>query len=739
MGITLKDLAKILEEKYKNREQICSEISEIEEIKNYNTDNARKPVIYKDIYKMGQDMYTCHCYNCGNNFEIDRNIFWKKCPKCENREFDCSSIVKPRINNKFIYTLDFNLENEYIIFISFSIYFLKVNESKIKFETDYKPRAQYEGLGLFSSKFGFRFFSPKLMTGLSNPSNEHNYNHSFVSSEFLVNDKLKKMCKLLKIENMNNIKASLLKKNEEIKNTNKRIVKRKPKTTVAEKLNEYKDIDTTLFIDKLKKSHTLFYEETDDSYKYKTICNCGHIFNHSKKINEVGRYSNIQNTICPSCKKQINGNIVRGNKTYSMSYFMLFENDENIDNFVVRIFKYCEEFSLNNTIERKINEHARVIFHTNHRHTIKNFYIKKDDAWIKTGGTNVDGDLSAVRNLTSQEKMKEVINNCSLKFSGILEAYGLVESNLKVIGNIEYPFKEDEYFKVYLSNNYIEQIYKCQLYNILDDILQHNYNISINAYSGDIYSILGISKSVYKIARKRNFDSKSLNNLKMLWKIDNNITEEIYDKLNEFGIHFTSYSKMETLKNEYKISLTRQLDYLKNCHDFQCIEYNEILTIWADYLKIASKLKYNLSNKNKKFPSSLKKEHDIAVFTYNQLKKEIDIENFKESAIANAKYEYSSDEYIIKIPQMAEEIVSEGKELNHCVATYVERVKDGKTCICFLREKASPETSLYTIEVIQGCIKQVRGMCNKLPDDDKVIDFIKTWANKKSLEIICDI
>ena len=61
-----------------------------------------------------------------------------------------------------------------------------------------------------------------------------------------------------------------------------------------------------------------------------------------------------------------------------------------------------------------------------------------------------------------------------------------------------------------------------------------------------------------------------------------------------------------------------------------------------------------------------------------------------------------------------EELDTEGKTLNHCVATYKEKHADGKTAIFFLRRASEPEKPWYTLELKLDdfTVLQNRGKCN---------------------------
>ena len=66
---------------------------------------------------------------------------------------------------------------------------------------------------------------------------------------------------------------------------------------------------------------------------------------------------------------------------------------------------------------------------------------------------------------------------------------------------------------------------------------------------------------------------------------------------------------------------------------------------------------------------------------------------------------------------------------NHCVASYIQNVIDGKTHILFLREKDNIEKSLITLEVKNYRVVQARGKFNR--DATSEEQFIINMYNKK--------
>jgi hypothetical protein len=75
----------------------------------------------------------------------------------------------------------------------------------------------------------------------------------------------------------------------------------------------------------------------------------------------------------------------------------------------------------------------------------------------------------------------------------------------------------------------------------------------------------------------------------------------------------------------------------------------------------------------------------------------------KQMAMNYAKYakawEFAYGDYVVSIPTTAQDIVTEGERMHHCVGSYVGRVVEGQTYICFVRHKDTPNTPYITCQV----------------------------------------
>lgn len=158
-------------------------------------------------------------------------------------------------------------------------------------------------------------------------------------------------------------------------------------------------------------------------------------------------------------------------------------------------------------------------------------------------------------------------------------------------------------------------------------------------------------------------------------------------------------------------------------------------------MNAAEKIEADLKDKTVRYPSSLKREHDRAMFKYKIIKDAEKEKFFKENCDEyGSKYAFEDESFSIITPKDMQDLFEEGRKLNHCVGSYADRIIEGKTCICFVRRKAQPEQPYFTIEVspYEERVRQIHGLSNRLVDrtkENNLYKFLRLWAKKKSLDI----
>lgn len=86
--------------------------------------------------------------------------------------------------------------------------------------------------------------------------------------------------------------------------------------------------------------------------------------------------------------------------------------------------------------------------------------------------------------------------------------------------------------------------------------------------------------------------------------------------------------------------------------------------------------------------------------TYELRKVEFDNEKMALNYSKHSKaWEFEYGDYKVFIPTTAQDIVTEGQRMHHCVGSYVNRVLENDCYICFIRHKDTPDTPYITCQV----------------------------------------
>ena len=147
---------------------------------------------------------------------------------------------------------------------------------------------------------------------------------------------------------------------------------------------------------------------------------------------------------------------------------------------------------------------------------------------------------------------------------------------------------------------------------------------------------------------------------------------------------------------------------------------NHVIGEWRDYMDMAEKLNLDTSKEMIYRPKDLKGRHDELSMLLSQRKDELErdrIEGLYPAVVPTCDrirpfYEWSDEEYMVRVPSGAYDIIREGRLLRHCVGStdrYFDRIAESESYIMFLRKKSRPDTPWYTMEVEPGGkVRQLR-------------------------------
>lgn len=159
------------------------------------------------------------------------------------------------------------------------------------------------------------------------------------------------------------------------------------------------------------------------------------------------------------------------------------------------------------------------------------------------------------------------------------------------------------------------------------------------------------------------------------------------------------------------------------------------LNDYVDYLR----MQFEIYGKIKeKYPVYWLSEKQMMIRKYSNWKtlRQLQSRQLVNETIDNLEFEEGLFR-IIK-PKETSEIIDEGEQLQHCVASYIKQVERGDTNIVFLRYVDTPEDSLVTLEVrvVGDIIKlvQARGLLNRNINEAE-FKFLNKWCDEKNIEM----
>lgn len=188
------------------------------------------------------------------------------------------------------------------------------------------------------------------------------------------------------------------------------------------------------------------------------------------------------------------------------------------------------------------------------------------------------------------------------------------------------------------------------------------------------------------------------------------------------------------------VSFERAKNYLRTFEDGRDgLDLRAAPQFWLDYLTAGKALKYDLSRDDVRMPKNLLERHNAAMQTAAIQKDARLMKRYSYRYLGlTAQFGFEDDRLVILVPRNPQEIVTEGKILQHCVGGYADRHMDGKLTILFLRKKKNPMASYVTIEMSteNNCknlrIKQIHGFKNDLGKASPSVkhkDFLQKWMD----------
>lgn len=422
-----------------------------------------------------------------------------------------------------------------------------------------------------------------------------------------------------------------------------------------------------------------------------------------------GKSTSDEYSRCIKCKVELRSRLIRKNSnlkklTYKALIYILQKHDDMIMQRVVLANVYIDSIDLTEYVESEEVE----------RHIIKDWktYIISKSQYQKN--TWINGSFNYYRHgLTAKldiypDNLRDWLSDTILKNTTI---------DIFIDDYMTYKSASMIYWKLAIATNYpwIEMLYKAKLKKLWLNALTNIGKVDFRSFKPHVIKR-------YRVDLQRvDADYHDFCWLNMLKRKKVKFKTEDIKKLSGSNYIFNSKASMKNIVDICKrldINVLKLVEYL----DFQKAQG----TYYLDYLSLMEKINTPVSIESTIFPKNLIEAHDSAVNKFNALKHEADNKAYKRRLRGLVKYEYQNTSYSVIVPEKLEDILNEGRILNHCVGSYIGKVKSGETTILFIRRTNELETPFYTLEYHNGVIKQCRGKGNCSPDTE-IDEFLKEW------------
>lgn len=258
----------------------------------------------------------------------------------------------------------------------------------------------------------------------------------------------------------------------------------------------------------------------------------------------------------------------------------------------------------------------------------------------------------------------------------------------------------------------IEMLLKTNCGELVDDLVRgRKKNKNIFDWSkGNYLDAFGLSKTEMRAWRESGAELEAIAWYKRLRRAGLSESFETLKYLDEMCQYTFPMEDFVRLCCRARVKPARLAGYLAQGQ--KTIPENEIQT-YKDYLDMAKTLGWDMKNDTVRLPKDLHRRHDEAAIEINIKLENEGIKLADDSIIKRrAKYNFEMGGYLIRCAVSANEIIREGKTLQHCVGGYAQRHMSGALTICFLRRKDAPHKSLYTIEMNGNRLTQIHGYRN---------------------------
>lgn len=450
----------------------------------------------------------------------------------------------------------------------------------------------------------------------------------------------------------------------------------------------------------------MYYE----SGKRTGLCTCCGKYYELKDQPKYGKEG-----ICPGCKRKVTYKTYKkAKKFHDQTSAALIQKIPG--GYVLRFFDLHQWIAAGRRVDGGFSEKIRITYNEEwNRKAIYSYHRYKTTNKIRwcNGYENIGYYWACGneedRSILYPRNLKRILKGSRLEYSGMQE---FAKTGVK--------FYQQSFIESAKEYEGIEKLIKAGFYALADKCIDCGNIPPIDLYEKRVKNVLGLSGEYYNLIRDKEPLWDEYKSAKECQDEGVKVTWEQIQELSHIPRNFAIYIRHSTAHK-----MLRYIRGLKTEEWGQAKERNAC--DYHDYLQMAAGLGYNLDDEWVLYPRNLEERHDQLIEESRekelQMQKAEDDEKDKNlsKTIKHKgwdRYEMETEDLLIRLPECAHEIRKEGNAQHHCVATYMDRMVAGETCILFIRKKSEPDKSYYTVEVRNGVVIQVRGKYNMNPSED---------------------
>ena len=233
---------------------------------------------------------------------------------------------------------------------------------------------------------------------------------------------------------------------------------------------------------------------------------------------------------------------------------------------------------------------------------------------------------------------------------------------------------------------------------------------------------------------------------------NNNIKRNYYEKVKEFIIKRYKNRDNNYYANRYrdkcplKLIITYKLNMNQILNYFTYLQESEGIYVWSidflgdylDYVKDMSDLVKNNLCKKDFYPRNYLTRSHVIHTQYKEYQRVKDRESKQIPYVYKNPLVFSNHKYSIIKPYNYLDILQEGNNMNHCVASYHNKLQNKNCEVYFMRKIDNLEESLITLEIKyendEPILIQARGKFNSTNFSEEQKSFLSTWCKKYNIK-----